>query len=216
MPDDTDSKEELLASIPERQVFLYGEENSVTLRIGDDTRQFDWEYMTPRGVLPQLQVQDYDGDGRAELSVILYIGSGTGVSVEELHIIDIDPSDPDYFRDHVFEDYTVQIDKAVRFNTFKQDGDLFGQISIGSNTYSVSLKDYQSPEAGKVSDYLYFGNIVRFYEEDNRLKAQFGAGMILEKFAGPEYIGYVVADVSYKAGKFTLSHYTFEKDPDAS
>lgn len=215
-PTNSDTGKELLASIPEKQVSLYGEANGVTLRVGEDSRAFDWLFATPAGDLPHLQVRDYDGDGRAELAVDLFIGSGTGISVQELHIIDIDPSDPEYFIDHAFKDYVAQIDEAVRFNTYMQDGDLFGQISIGSESYSVSLQDYQSPEFGKIGERLYFGNIVRFDEQDERLKAQFGAGMKVGSFPGPEYIGKLDADVSYKNGKFTLSHFIFEKNADAS
>lgn len=206
------SSKELLSSIPNHEIFLYGEENGVTLRIGDEAREFDWIYMTPTGVLPRLQVEDYDGDGRQELSVILYIGSGTGISVEELHMINIDPADPEYFQDHVFKNYDAQLDEAVQFKTIQQNDVLFGQISIDSTSDSVSLKDYQSPEFGKVGDHLVFGNIVRFDHENKQLEAQFGAEIILEKSAIPQSIGHVDAHVSYKDGKFALSHFAFQKD----
>lgn len=209
---DSGSRAEPIASIPNHDIFLYGEENGVALRIGDKTRELDWMYMTPTGVLPRLQVEDYDGDGRQELSVILYIGSGTGVSVEELHMIAIDPADPDYFQDHVFKAYAAQLGKAVQFKTTQQNDSLFGQISIDSASHSVSLKDYQSPEFGEVKDQLVFGNIVRFDHEGKQLKAQFGAEIIFEKSVVPQSIGHIDAHVSYKDGKFTLSHLTFGEE----
>jgi len=76
------------------------------------------------------------------------------------------------------------------------------------------LKNYQPLE--KVEDRLYFGGTVRFDTENDRLQAQFGAELIYEKFVVQKYIGYVNADVGYEAGKFTLSHFTFEKAPEAS
>jgi hypothetical protein len=130
-------------------------------------------------------------------------------------MINMDPADPDYFQDHVFKAYDTQLDKAVQFKTIQQNDVLFGQISIDSASHSVSLKDYQSPEFGKVKDQLVFGNIVRFEHEGKQLKAQFGAEIIFEKAIVPQSIGQVNADVSYKEGKFTLSHFTFEKDPEA-
>jgi hypothetical protein len=209
---DSGSKKELLASVPNHNIFLYGEENGVTLRIGEESRKWDWAYMTPTGVLPRLQVEDYDGDGRMELSVILYIGSGTGVSVEELHIIAMDPADPEYFTDHVFKGYDTQLSKAVQFKTMLQNDILYGKISIGSASHSVNLKDYQSPEFGEAKDQLVFGNLVRFDHEDKQLKARFGAEAIFEKAVVPQSIGHIDTHVSYRDGKFTLSDLTFGED----
>jgi hypothetical protein len=34
-------------------------------------------------------LSDFDADGKDELSIILYRGSGTGISIEELHVVEI-------------------------------------------------------------------------------------------------------------------------------
>lgn len=206
------SRTEPLASIPEHDIFLYGEENGVALRIGDETRTFDWMYMTPTNYVPRLQVQDYDGDGKEELSVILHVGSGTGIAVDELHMIKMDPADPNYFKDQVFHDYGAQLSKAVQIKTILQNDVLFGQLSIDSASHSVNLKELQSPEFGKVSDQLHFGNIVRFEHEGKLIKAQFAAEIVVEKSVMPQSIGDIDANVSYKDGKFILSHFTFRED----
>lgn len=209
---DSGSGRKLLASVPNQNIFLYGEENGVALRIGDQTRTFDWEYWTPRDIAPRLQVQDYDGDGKEELSVILHVGSGTGLSVDELHMIKMDPADSDYFKDQVFHDYDAQLNKAVQIKTILQNDVLFGQLSIDSASHSVNLKELQSPEFGKVSDQLHFGNNVRFEHEGKLIKAQFAAEIVVEKSAMPQSIGDIDANVSYKDGKFILSHFTFRED----
>ncbi len=206
---DSGSGRKLLASVPNQNIFLFGEENGVALRIGDQTRTFDWMYSTPRDIAPRLQVQDYDGDGKEELSVILHVGSGTGLSVDELHMIKMDPADPDYFKDQVFHDYEAQLNKAVQIKTILQNDVLFGQLSIDSASHSVNLKELQSPEFGKVSDQLYFGNIVRFEHEGKHIKAQFAAEIAVEKSPMPQSIGDIDANVSYKDGKFVLSHFAF-------
>lgn len=47
-----------------------------------DTFEQDW--FTPRRIEPSFNYDDFDGDGADELAAIYYVGSGTGVSIEEL------------------------------------------------------------------------------------------------------------------------------------
>lgn len=67
---------------------LAGEEDRLLLRWGDALAEFDWSYRTPRTVAPRLRQVDADGDGAQELAVVCYCGSGTGVSIEQLHIVE--------------------------------------------------------------------------------------------------------------------------------
>lgn len=67
---------------------LAGEEERVLLRWGQTLAEFNWSYQTPRTVAPQLWQMDADGDGAEELAVVCYYGSGTGVSIEQLHIVE--------------------------------------------------------------------------------------------------------------------------------
>lgn len=81
----------LLSALPDKGIYLYGikEFDGVMLFAGEDRQYFDWQYLTPRFILPQMQTGDFDADGKDELAVILYIGSGTGVSIEDLHIVEL-------------------------------------------------------------------------------------------------------------------------------
>lgn len=66
-----------------------GKENSpALLRWGKRLAEFDWMYITPRAIGPELQLCDPDGDGEEELLVNCYGGSGTGVSLEFLHVVE--------------------------------------------------------------------------------------------------------------------------------
>lgn len=67
---------------------LAGEEDRLLLRWGDTLAEFDWPYRTPRTVAPRLRQVDADGDGAEELAVVCCYGSGTGVSIEQLHIVE--------------------------------------------------------------------------------------------------------------------------------
>jgi len=53
---------------------------------------FPWSNgeLTPRVIVPRLFLSDFDVDGADELAVILYVGSGTGVAIQELHIVELE------------------------------------------------------------------------------------------------------------------------------
>lgn len=69
----------LLAELPEKDISLYGyhEDGKLTgtaLRIGDIHQYFDWNYMNESGILPEIFCGDIDGDGKEEITVLLYNG----------------------------------------------------------------------------------------------------------------------------------------------
>lgn len=68
---------------------FYGQsDGSALLRWGDVLAEFDWLYATPRAIAPRLWLADADGDGAEELLVRCYGGSGTGVSLEFLYVVE--------------------------------------------------------------------------------------------------------------------------------
>ena len=85
----------LLAEAPEAGAAFYGlpySENAhetALIRWGDSLAEFDWDFLTPRRFLPRMAVMDLDGDGKDELIVLTYVGSGTGVSIYDLHVLEI-------------------------------------------------------------------------------------------------------------------------------
>lgn len=217
------SPQPLIAAIPEKNIFLYDTKaDRVLLKVGEMEQYFPWICLTPRFILPRMNLFDYDEDGKDELSVILYVGSGTGVSVEELHILEIaesgqtqetkDEENTVYFKDLVFGDYAEQLKKSVAFKVYEKAGEQRGEITLGSKTYDVSLKDYQSDDYGKIQNELLFGNIVRFSSDSDRLAVELAAGLHCEKAFEPQYIGVINADVIYGQEKFELKNPRFVKD----
>lgn len=70
---------------------LEGKESSpALLRWGDSQAEFDWQYVTPQAIEPELWVYDVDGDGEDEVAADCYGGSGTGVSLEYLYVVEKD------------------------------------------------------------------------------------------------------------------------------
>ena len=83
-----------LIELPEKDVALYGvgvypAGGSVAwLRWGDALAEFDWIFGGPRMVMPALWCFDADNDGQEEVVAVTCGGSGTGVSIDVLHIVE--------------------------------------------------------------------------------------------------------------------------------
>lgn len=79
----------LLAETEDGTGAFYGTPDETALiQWGGSLAEFDWNFVTPRRVPPQVWCFDADGDGQDELVVSCYWGSGTGVSIEGLHIVE--------------------------------------------------------------------------------------------------------------------------------
>ena len=180
----------LLASVPEQRIYLFAEENGVTLHAGDLSREYAWGYMTPQGIEPVLHVADFDGDGKDELAVILYIGSGTGVSVDELHVVELDD-----LRDYPLleEEYRPQVDQAI-----------------------AGLKSSSAIPARYADQKISFGNWISYEKTEAGLRMSIGAGTVTQDDPMPDYIGELIADVNYRDGKYALTAFRFEEDEQAA
>lgn len=83
-----------LIELPEKDVALYAVRvypagGSVAwLRWGDALAEFDWTFGGPHMVMPDLQCFDVDNDGQEEVVAVTCGGTGTGVSIDVLHIVE--------------------------------------------------------------------------------------------------------------------------------
>ena len=204
----------LIAEIPDRDIRLYGAPDGVVLQVGEHVQAFEWDYMTPRGIMPVMHAADYDADGEEELAIDLHIGSGTGIAVDELHIVEFDETDR--MEDHVFaeSDYLAQLEEQLKFRVVSRDRDVLGEITVGSRTHHVNLAAFASEEYGKILDRLIYGSIVWFEASPQKLTAEIAVGVGIEAFATPQYIGTVQADVTYRNGRFYLRNIAFEPYPE--
>lgn len=218
----------LIAAIPDKNIFLYGiKDNGVILYYNNTGHFYDWSYLTPRFILPRMELADFDRDGKEELAVILYVGSGTGYSVEELHIVEVsenkvlsdDPKDEnylvpnkEYFKDYVFTNYEEQLKKLIKLKTHKKGGSLRADVTVGKKVTSFEL-------ANTVDDIdnnnIIFGNIAGFEFKDKKIQAQFALGAIRKSYASPDFIGEINSEVDFAKGGFTLKNLSFQKNTDS-
>ena len=212
-----------IAALPESGIALYplGEqgvsEDGVVLEIGDRRQRLDWRYTTPRQIMPVMQAGDYDGDGKDELAVILNVDSGTGVSVDELHMVEFHgvngtPDEP--FIDYMMQadDYREQLEEAHAFRVIERGGEWFGEVEIGGRITEVGLQDWLTsyeiaPEAIQAT--LGFGNLITFEADRGGITFAAAIGLVVDGIAEPQYIGSIAADVAYGQGMLTLGNYRF-------
>lgn len=71
---------------------LYGKEgNLLKLFLGEESVDIIAKYSAPRDVLTTSNLLDIDKDDKNEICIITTVGSGTGVSIQELHVIEMNP-----------------------------------------------------------------------------------------------------------------------------
>lgn len=195
----------LIAMLPEKDIYLYGAEDGVILKQGDKLCTFAWSYLTPRFVLPMLHSGDYDGDGTEKLMCVLYVGSGTGVSISELHILE--PQSEELYRDVLFEpaDYIEQLNSNIGYSYDKEKKLTF---IIEGNEY-----EYETPELFEEFNFvnISYGDIIGFEYQDG-INITANPGFSFVGIAPPVYFGSVTAKIIYKEGTFTLSDYTIDLD----
>lgn len=79
----------LLEEFAELGVKIYADPyGGIVVEKDGERKLFDKCYLTTRVSFPQFKAQDFDGDGQTEIGMISYVGSGTGVSIEDFCIID--------------------------------------------------------------------------------------------------------------------------------
>lgn len=107
----------LLGEIPEKGIALYGYNDEeingigVAIEMDGNVNYFDWYYMSPRAILPNL----YWDEQKQQLQVALLIYTGTGASAEQLHILQLHETMT--FTDAVFDmdDYSALILEQIDY-----------------------------------------------------------------------------------------------------
>lgn len=206
----------VLAEDREADAVLYGlplyadaSQETALIRWGDSLAEFDWPWLTPQQILPQLFCFDLDGDQEDELIAVCHSGSGTGISVDDLHVLEKSPGG-------------TLTDYSLPWEFFREDlSEALSVETINGRTYSIlgtELTDITDllplPEDADPEniDGLSAGDIInfevvpepRFYGENLRYRG--AAWLRGEGFPSALcYAAEIEAVVSYRDGAFTLT-----------
>lgn len=191
-------------------IVIYAMENTDNVIITHDGvtdifREQGWR--TPRRIMPRAACGDYDGDGEKELAVSYYVGSGTGISVDQLVIYK--KGEDGHFTAHKFESpenilnekLTVEVDEENTSVTFNFDGK-----SVTHN-YGEEFEWIKEIFSKQEEAKFYFGDIISYSFEGNKITMTSPAGLLTRFYA----VG-VAADVEYKDGEFTLTNFVIAEE----
>jgi len=189
-----------LAELPDQGAAFYGVDDTrggyVLLQWGDSLAEFDWLFATPRRIPPRLFCFDIDGDREDELAAICYAGSGTGVSIEELHVIERGPDGA--LTDYAFPESLWGEQVPTLFDTAVVDGRTFAVLGHELVEFDDEGLDLSAASAGTIAGFGWNGYSLSFK----------GAFCLSPKgSAAPCYVAETSADVLYKDGVFTLENF---------
>lgn len=196
----------ILAETPDGNAAFYGlpysedVHETALIRWGDSLAEFDWDFLTPRRFLPRMAIIDLDGDGEDELIVLTYVGSGTGVSIYELHVLEKNP-------DGTLTDYAMpeslwheQVPPLLQFvRTGGRNFLILGRELVELGPEYIPEGEPE-PSTGLIAEFRLLP-----YENAVELMGAAALGNLTN------YVAQYTADVAYKDGVFTLSQYHLQE-----
>ena len=196
----------VLAEDREADAVLYGlplyantSQETALIRWGDSLAEFDWTlFPGPSMTLPQIKGLD-GGLGVNRLAVICQVGSGTGVSIEELHILEKGPDGT--LTAYTFPESLWQEEIPKLFDTAELNGRTFAILGheLVEFHYEGLELDLESASSGMIAD----------FSTEDRGGLRFRGAFCLSPpdSAMPCYVAETSAQILYENGIFTLQDF---------
>lgn len=150
-----------IGEIPEYQIKLYGygdedyQGMGAAVQIGGDVNFFDWVYTSPRGLPPAVYWNDKD----KILQTSLKIYTGTGVSAEELHVLqqyETGTLDDAIF---AFDDYSSLLQEMIGYQYLEEEKKL-QLVKLSDRSILSEIENIDEPggiaslELGMISSFI--------------------------------------------------------------
>lgn len=163
----------ILDSVADSDIVLYGMYGGETMVIRDGEHVIPvWtNWMSPHMVMPQIHYGDYDNDGAYEYAIWSNMDTGTGVSGDELYIIEADyakeNSEEDFYSIKEYSDWGGDLDNAVSYY-LDDTGNVVTMTLNGEDVASVDLSGHfeEHKEYNESFDGINFGSHYSFHEQD--------------------------------------------------
>ena len=195
-----------LAELPEQDAAIYGvakeQGTAMLLRWGDSLAEFDWNYGGPQIAGPQLRYWDVDDDGQDEVVLVNHVGSGTGVSIEELHIVE--KNEDGTLADYAFPEELWRDQLSALLTLVKGNNRVWVSLVRELVDITSQLPENLEPETLRG---LGTGNVAGFDTDWPRgADIRFSGSVCLDADGyNSWYVADISAYVSYAGGVFTLS-----------
>lgn len=175
----------LLGEFPELSIKIYadlGEGDMMILEHQGQRRIIYKDWLTPRAVMPEFCVYDYDDDGIQEIGMICYVGSGTGVAHMDFSVFDSVEEEFDTLYTMSYEEVLQVCDQVSLF--YEED---VLRITAGdkSEEHSLSGTDFSGLpiEGPALGDIIYFS-----FGESGEVICDVSIGLGIENQAIPLYL----------------------------
>ena len=176
------------------------ESNPGLLCWGDSQAEFDWWYMTPRSIDPQLWYDDIDGDGEKEVLFSGYGASGTGVSMEYFYVVERGEDGTLTSIELPWNDVCKAIEAQMQI--VEGDGSVYAALAKDVVDITATMEELKLT-ANDVEVYL--GAVTDYEWKDGELHYTFGVMLDGEKIPiATVYVGEVTGTIVYAEGRFTL------------
>ncbi|MEF2968575.1 hypothetical protein V3851_22395 [Paenibacillus sp. M1] len=146
----------------------------VTIEVNGVQKDFDWRFSTLGE--PLIYYTDVTGDGEEEAVVILNLGKGTGLSIDEIHVLN--SKDLSEIKVQSYEEITAD---QVETHITNHNDILAIKVEAQGKKYEFS---YESPFPDLDQEQLYFGGVVYYHVEDQTIVSTLGASFGIS----PQYV----------------------------
>ncbi len=175
--------------IPGKDIAIYGyndadySQRGIAVDMDGTMHYFDWCYSSPRGVLPDC----YWDEGKQQLTMALYVYTGTGADAQELHVLQYSPDGS--LQDNIFDfnDYSSLLSERISFT----HDEATGILTLYDNTAKKELA--QINIAKEKVDYIELGSISQFLPGE-KLTLRVEMGYCPEGMVMPEYDANITLD----------------------
>lgn len=177
---------------------------SAVLESGQQHRTFGWSGSADISTAPQLYYKDVNGDGVREAVVIITRASGTGVELQELHIVDAQTME-EYAVESAADAVSRRVQSLVELRDRSQQVHIAVTID-GATTHTMDAKAsafYDDP--AQFTKQLDFSSVVMYDAEQTSVRATVSGSVSPSEFVGDLKLKYV-----YEHGRFQVGPIEFE------
>lgn len=180
----------LLTEIPEAAFYIVeGKEASpILVRWGDSIAEFDFLCEDQ----PDMWIDDLDGDGAEELALRCHAGHGTGVSIEELHILE--KSDGGVLTAYTYplDDLSVILDNSLQLAFLGERT----YVSLGRELAEIT-QNLEGTTPKYENNGLQLGHSICFYRTEMGFSCRQGIMLEAEKLYY-WYVGQLYSEIYYR------------------
>lgn len=194
----------------DEDIYLYSlrpNKNGAVITYKNISKYFDWRCYSPRMIMPQMKVLDYDGDGQKEIAVSLNNHSGTYINVDELHIVKLSDNDlSDY--EYNTADSGNDIADGMYYDFYEKGEKIYMHLQSENNAFDVDLQAlYPDEQDINAFDFFIYTSYLRFaLEDDGRIIMSVDLCVNTKTMLSPQRVAVATADVLFSNGKFSISN----------